>query len=119
MKIGRNKFSRLCVKHLNYALKHTHAVPSEQPRPTHKLAKVLALMIWAVPCWTDADCTAVLRRLIGLEGPKPRPSLLLQGDVLERIEGGCLAKDDQRDAKKYRDEEHMKVVGVRLTCLSW
>ena len=88
-------------------------MPLDQPRPTHKLAKVLALMRWAVKCSTDPDCAAVLRRLVGLEGPKHRPSLLLQGNILEQCEGICLARDDNRDAKKYRDDAHIRAVGVK------
>ena len=102
---AKDGFARLGDKHLNIALRHTHAVPLHQHRPTHKLAKVLALMKWAVKCRTDTDSAAVLRRLVGLPGLKHGPSLLLQGDLLERCEGGCLARDDFRDAKKYRDDE--------------
>ena len=108
---AKDGFARLGDKHLDKALRHTHAVPVDQPRPTHKLAKVLALMKWAVKCWTDADCAAVLRRLVGLSGPKHRPSLFLQGNVLEEFEGGCLARDDYRDANKYRADEHIRAVG--------
>ena len=72
---AKDGFVRLGDKRLNKALQHAHEVHLGQPRPTHKLAKVLALMKWAVKCWTDADCAAVIRRLVGLQGPKHRPSL--------------------------------------------
>ena len=111
--------ARLGDKHLNIALRHTQAVPLHQPRPTHKLAKVLALMKWAVSCWTDEDCAAVIRRLVGLEGPRQRPSLLIQVSCLERCEGGCLAREDYRDAKKYRDDEIIRAVGVSIGAVKW
>ena len=116
---AKDGFARFGDKHLNKALRHTAAVPADQPKPPHKLAKVLALMKWAVNSWTDADCTAVIRRLVGLSGPKHRPSLLLQGDFLEQCEGGCLARDDYREANKYRTDEQLKVVGVKITGLNW
>ena len=116
---AKDGFARLGDKHLDKALRHTHAVPLDQPRPTHKLAKVLALMKWAVKCWTDTECAAVLRRLVGLSGPKHRPSLLLQGDFLEQFEGGCLAREDYRDAKKYRTDEQTRAVGVSMGGLKW
>ena len=56
---AKEGFARLGDKHLNSALRETNAVPHDQPRPTHKLAKVLALMRWAVPSWSDEDCAAV------------------------------------------------------------
>ena len=76
-------------------------------------------MKWAVPSWGDAECAAVIRRLIGLSGPSARPSLLLQQDVLEKCEGGCLARDDYRDARKFRNEEYERVVGVKIGGLNW
>lgn len=97
-------YIRLGDRHLDKALRYTKAVPADQPRPTHKLAKVLCLMKWAVPSWGDADCAAVIRRLIGISGPSARPSLLLQADVLEKCEGGCLAREDYREAKAFRNE---------------
>jgi len=116
---AKDGFAPLGDKHLNKALRHIHAVPEHQPRPTHKLEKVLALMKWAVPCWTEDDYAAVLRRLVGLEGAKHRTSLLLQGNILERCEGGCLDRGDYRDAKKYRDDEHTRAAGVEITSLQW
>ena len=56
---AKDGFARLGGKHLNKALRETKAVPPEQPRPQHKLEKVLALMRWAVPSWSDEDCAAV------------------------------------------------------------
>ena len=38
---------------------------------------------------------------------------------LERCEGGCLARDDFRNAKKYRDDEQLRAVGVKLGGLKW
>ena len=116
---AKDGYARPADEHLDKALRHTNAVPESQARPTHKLAKVLCLMKWAVPCWSEADCAAVLRRLVGLSGPKHRQSLLLQGDLLEKCEGGCLAREDYRDAKKYRNDEHMRVVGVKMSGLKW
>ena len=116
---AKDGLARLGDKHINIALRHTSAVPEGQPRPTSKLARVLALMKWAVKCWTDTDCAAVLRRLVGLSGPKHRPSLLLQGNILEKCEGGCLARDDFGDAKKYRDDEQIRAVGVKMGGLKW
>ena len=116
---AKDGFARFGDKHLNKALRHTAAVPADQPKPPHKLAKVLALMKWAVNSWTDADCTAVIRRLVGLSGPKHRPSLLLQGNALDEFEGGCLARDDYRDANKYRADEHIRAVGVTMGGLKW
>ena len=37
--------------------------------------------------------------------------MFLQSDVLERCEGGCLARDDYRDAKKFQQAEFNAVVG--------
>ena len=112
-------YARLTDSHLQKALLHTKAVPADQPRPTHRLARVLCLMRWAVPSWSDADCGAVLRRLIGLSGPRHRQSLLLQQGFLEKIEGGCLGRDDFRDAKNYLEAEYSTVVGVRIGGLNW
>ena len=106
---AKDGFRRFGDKELNLALQLTHAVPLHQPRPTHKLEKVYALMKWTVKCWDQKDCAAVIRRLVGLSGPKQRPVLLLQRDILERWEGACLTRDDYRDAKKYRDEEKVEL----------
>ena len=76
-------------------------------------------MKWALPSWDDADCAAVVRRLIGLSGPSARPSLLLQADVLEKCEGGCLAREDYREAKEFRKAEFDRVVGVKIGGLNW
>ena len=94
-------YSRLLDRHLDKALRHTKAVPADKPKPTHRLAKVLCLMRWAVPAWSDADCAAVIRRLVGLTGPRHRQSVLLHPDVLNTCEGGCLARDDYRGAKTF------------------
>ena len=109
---AKDGFAHLGDKHPNKALQHTKAVPDDEPRPTHRLTKLLALMKWAVKCWSNEDCKTVLRRLVGLEGPKHRPSLVLQGNFLEQCEGGCLAREDYRDAQKYRTGEHLRAVGV-------
>ena len=45
--------------------------------------------------------------------------MLLQSDVLERCEGGCLARDDYRDAKKFQQAEFNRVVGVKICGLNW
>ena len=113
-------YARLQDRHMDKALRTTGAVPAGEPRPTHRLAKVLCLMRWAVPAWGNDDCAAVLRRLIGLSGPQHRQSLLLQPDVLEKCEGGCLARDDYRDAQKFQKAEGEMVVGIKvggLNCL--
>ena len=33
--------------------------------------------------------------------------------------GGCLGRDDYRDANKYRDDELIRAVGVKTTALKW
>ena len=116
---AKDGFVRLGDKRLNKALQHAHEVLLGQPRPTHKLAKVLALMRWAVKCWTDADCAAVIRRLVGLEGPMQRPSLLLQEKILEQCDGGCLAREDYEDANKYRDDHIMRAAREKTYALNW
>ena len=112
-------YARLLDRHLDKALRKTGAVPAGEPRPTHRLAKVLVLMRWAAPAWGNDDCAAVLRKLIGLSGPRRRQSLLLQPEVLGKIEGGCLARDACMDAQKFQKAEGEMVVRIQVTSLNW
>ena len=38
---------------------------------------------------------------------------------MEKIEGGCLGRDDYRDAKNFQEAEYRTVVGVKIGGLTW
>ena len=61
----------------------------------------------------------MIRRLVGLEGPMQRPALRLREKIIGQCDGGCLARDDYRPAKKYRNDEHIRAVGVTMGGLKW
>jgi hypothetical protein len=80
-------YSRLSDKQFDKALRLTGAVPADQPRPKHKLAKVLFLIRWAVPSWSDAECSAVHMLAVPLLSNNVVKSL--RGPGSECHDGSC------------------------------